>query len=266
MTFTILMKPASIIVLRQTVPYAINTLHCRVIKRRWIALLCYAVQICQNRMLDLDDLRGLEWKVYQWNNFAAHTHLDNLQNIQLEFLPPNTTSLVQLMDMGLIKNYKTLYRGKLVYYILESIDENLLTSSTTARDISIKTTTIQNCFTNCGTKPLDISEILSNEENGDILPIDNLTCYDNNEDCEDLIEEGIISKREKFEADDDDESPVPVTNQEAKKCMSVLQGYFMQEGNEGSPTSALNICADFVEVKCYKNKRQTTFDSFFGLK
>ncbi|KII73547.1 Tigger transposable element-derived protein 4 [Thelohanellus kitauei] len=47
MTFTMLMKPASIIVLRQTVPYAINTLHCLVIKKRWTALLCYAVQICQ---------------------------------------------------------------------------------------------------------------------------------------------------------------------------------------------------------------------------
>ena len=38
--------------------------------------------------------------------------------------------------------------------------------------------------------------------------------------------------------------------------------YFMQEGNEGSPTSALNTCADFVEVKSYKNKRQTTLDAF----
>ena len=92
----------------------------------------------------------------------------------------------------------------------------------------------------------------------------NLPCYDDNEDCEDSIVEGIKSKHEKLdeEDDDDDESPVPVTNQEAKKCMAVLQRYFMQEGNEGSPTSALNICADFVQVKCYKNKRQTTLDSF----
>ncbi|KII67876.1 hypothetical protein RF11_12559 [Thelohanellus kitauei] len=95
----------------------------------------------------------------------------------------------------------------------------------------------------------------------------NLPCYDNNEDCEDLIVDGIKSKHEKFqEDDDDDESPVPMTNQEAKTCMALLQRYFMQEGNEGSPTSALNICADFEEVKCYKNKRQTMLDSFFALK
>ncbi|KII65755.1 hypothetical protein RF11_04388 [Thelohanellus kitauei] len=94
----------------------------------------------------------------------------------------------------------------------------------------------------------------------------NLPCYDNNEDCDDLIDECLKSKHEKFEDDDDDDSPVPVTNQEAKKCIAVLQRYFMQEGNEGSPTSALNICADFIEVKCYKNERQTTLDSFFALK
>ncbi|KII68619.1 hypothetical protein RF11_04433 [Thelohanellus kitauei] len=83
----------------------------------------------------------------------------------------------------------------------------------------------------------------------------NLPCYDNDEDRDDLIVEGIKSKHEKFEDDDDDESPVPGTNQEAKKCMAVLRRYFMQEGNEGSPTPALNISADFVEVKCCKNKR-----------
>ncbi|KII65534.1 hypothetical protein RF11_15163 [Thelohanellus kitauei] len=38
------------------------------------------------------------------------------------------------------------------------------------------------------------------------------------------------------------------------------------EGNERSPTSALNIYSDFVEDKCCKNKRQTTLDTFFALK
>ncbi|KII74598.1 hypothetical protein RF11_03547 [Thelohanellus kitauei] len=87
------------------------------------------------------------------DNSAAHTHLDNLQNIGLEFLPRNTTSLVQTMDMG-------------------------------------------------------------HEENEDMLPVliinyeefskiyNNLPCYDNNENWEDLI----------VEDDDDDESLVPSTN------------------------------------------------------
>ncbi|KII71623.1 hypothetical protein RF11_06019 [Thelohanellus kitauei] len=206
--------------LRQKVRHAINTLHYLVIKRRWTTLLCYAVQICQKMLL----------LVY---NCAALPHLDNLQNIQLEFLPLNTKSIMQPMDMEFVADSWRL----------------------------LITTTIQNCFTNCGFKPLDISEIVRNEENEDMLPvhiikyeefstIDNtLPCYDNNEDCEDLIGQ-----------EDDDESPMPVTNHEAKKCMAVLQRFFMQEGNQVSITSALNICADFVDVKCYKNKRRTTLE------
>jgi hypothetical protein len=42
-------------------------------------------------------------------------------------LSPITTSLVLSVDMGIVKNLKTLHRAKLVNYILEAIQENLLT-------------------------------------------------------------------------------------------------------------------------------------------
>ena len=72
------------------------------------------------------------------DNCAAHPHLDSLKNIKLDFLPPNTTSLVQPMDMGIITNLKTLYRGKLVNYIIEKNEEKLVTSSSTSKEISAK--------------------------------------------------------------------------------------------------------------------------------
>ncbi|KII69504.1 hypothetical protein RF11_15408 [Thelohanellus kitauei] len=101
--------------------------------------------------------------------------------------------------------------------------------------------------------------IINNEE---FSTIDiNLPFYDNNENYEYLIVKGIKSKHEILE-DDDDEWPVPGTNHETKKCMAVLQRYFIQEGNEGSPTSALNICADYVEVKCYKNQKTDYMTNF----
>jgi hypothetical protein len=37
------------------------------------------------------------------DNCAAHPHLDSLKNVQLEFLSFNTTSLVQPMNMGIVK-------------------------------------------------------------------------------------------------------------------------------------------------------------------
>jgi hypothetical protein len=93
-----------------------------------------------------------------------------LKNIQLEFLSVNTTSLVQAMGMGIIKNLKMLYRTKLVNPILDAIAENLLTSFSTAKEVSSKfnllqavqfvadswreigSKTIQNCFYHCGLK------------------------------------------------------------------------------------------------------------------
>jgi hypothetical protein len=75
----------------------------------------------------------LQWKfmtiLLVLDNYAAQPYLDSLKNIQLKFLSPNTTSLVQPTDMGIIKILKTLYHAKLVNYILEAIQENLLSSS-----------------------------------------------------------------------------------------------------------------------------------------
>jgi hypothetical protein len=51
---------------------------------------------------------------------AAHTHLDLLKNIHLEFLPPSTTSLVQPVDMGIVSNLRT-YRGKVINESLKQL-------------------------------------------------------------------------------------------------------------------------------------------------
>jgi hypothetical protein len=70
----------------------------------------------------------LQWKLRNillvLDNCAAYPHPDRLKNI---FLSPSTISLVQPMDMVIIKNLKTLYHVKLVNYILEEIQENLRT-------------------------------------------------------------------------------------------------------------------------------------------
>jgi hypothetical protein len=69
---------------------------------------------------------------------AAHPHLDSRKNFQQKFLSPNTTSLVQTKDMGIIKNLEPSYHVELVNYILEAIQENLLTSSSTAKKVSAR--------------------------------------------------------------------------------------------------------------------------------
>ena len=237
------------------------------------------------------------------DNCAAHPHLDCLKNIQLEFLPPRTTALVQPMDMGIIKNLKTFYRARLVNYVLEAIEEGLLTSSSTAREVcatvnilqavtfvadswrKMSSETIQNCFSHCGFKHLVLEmdvDMLIESENDDrnvelqqvenyeeFLSIDNeLQCYDENEDYDAAIVARIAAKHMTASEDQesDDDAPnvlVQVTTQDARKCIETLRRYFMQEGNEGSPIAALDVCGDFVQVQSVNRMRQITLDKFF---
>ena len=58
------------------------------------------------------------------DNCPAHPIIDNLSHIKLVFLPPNTTSVSQSMDKGIIRCLKTHYRKRLVKLMLRSLDSN----------------------------------------------------------------------------------------------------------------------------------------------
>jgi hypothetical protein len=98
--------------------------------------------------------------------------------------------------------------------------------------------------------------------------IDNsLQCKNENEDCEDAIVEQSAAKHQKTseyqETDEDDTTERErVTEQDAMKFIVGLRLYFMQEGNEGSPMSALDTCADFVQLQSIKRTRQGTLGQF----
>lgn len=132
------------------------------------------------------------------NNCAAHPHCT-----------VNTISLIQPMDMGVIKNLKTEYRKRLVHHILLLVEENIIGPASTAVEISSKVNIleaiqfvadswravddkiIRNCFAHCGFKylenetlqteesNLEIGMVLRNEERN----LDISQCLQNYEDC-----------------------------------------------------------------------------------
>lgn len=57
----------------------------------------------------------------------ASCHPEPLQykysNIKISFLPPNTTSALQPLDLGIIENFKIHYRKSFLQYISSKIDE-----------------------------------------------------------------------------------------------------------------------------------------------
>ena len=135
------------------------------------------------------------------DNCTAHPHVSTLKNIQLEFLPPNTTSLIQPIDQGIIKNLKTLYRKELVHMTLAYIEENILNPSSTAIDVSskisilqavssvsksgraVKEATIIHCFSKAGFFTSSPCVIDENDEEFSLAEINNEE-EDNNIDAE----------------------------------------------------------------------------------
>ena len=58
------------------------------------------------------------------DNFPAYPEIKNLTNINLIFLPPNTTSALQPMDQGVIRSLKAHYRKKVVRLCIKAVESN----------------------------------------------------------------------------------------------------------------------------------------------
>ena len=61
------------------------------------------------------------------DNFSGHgkkDHLPELQNTKISFLPPNTTSVLQPMDAGIIATLKTRYRKLQYERALDLLEES----------------------------------------------------------------------------------------------------------------------------------------------
>ena len=58
------------------------------------------------------------------DNCPAHPEIKNLTNINLIFLPPNTTSVFQPTDQGVIRSFKTHYRKKVVRLCIKAVESN----------------------------------------------------------------------------------------------------------------------------------------------
>lgn len=56
------------------------------------------------------------------DNAASHPRDICLTNITLEFLPPNTTSICQHLDQGIIQNFKVIYRNFILKDMLSNMD------------------------------------------------------------------------------------------------------------------------------------------------
>jgi len=115
-----------------------------------------------------NDMRKQHRKIIVFvDNCTAHNNPPTLSNVRIEFLPANTTSKLQPLDQGIIKNFKLLYRKEIVSEFLACLDNNdspkvtILTAIIISHKAwnNVTTLTIQNCFRKCGfVKTIDNEE------------------------------------------------------------------------------------------------------------
>ena len=94
------------------------------------------------------------------DNCPAHPHIENLKAIKLFFLPPNTTSITQPMDQGVIRSLKAIYRTNAVRKIIRSLEKKKtrpkisllhgMQMLVSAWNALITEETIMNCFRKAG--------------------------------------------------------------------------------------------------------------------
>ena len=73
------------------------------------------------------------------DNAGCHPHdlKEKYSNIRIVFLPPNTTSQIQPLDLGIIQNFKIHYRKLLLRFVLSKIDESNDSASQIVKSVSV---------------------------------------------------------------------------------------------------------------------------------
>ncbi|XP_017050529.2 tigger transposable element-derived protein 4-like [Drosophila ficusphila] len=120
------------------------------------------------------------------DNCPAHPTISDLTNITLVFLPPNTTSVLQPMDQGIIRVIKSIFRKNLVLKIISNMDETqnenypkitILDAILMINDAwqQVSPMTIANCFKHSGLAEENLdgssTSFSNNIEIGDDIPL-----------------------------------------------------------------------------------------------
>ena len=106
---------------------------------------------------------------------------EKYSNIKIVFLPPNTTSRLQPLDLGIIQNFKLHYRKHLLRFVLSKIDQSDETASQIVKSVNalrairwvaeawdcVKEDTIKKCFRKSGITETSFSVVGRSYEDED---------------------------------------------------------------------------------------------------
>jgi hypothetical protein len=195
------------------------------------------------------------------DNAGGHNTTSDLKltNVRLLYLPPNTTSMLQPLDAGIIRSFKCHYKEILIQGYLDSLEKlnkievpNVKTAIimiTKAWD-SVKNTTIRNCWHHC--KFLDehqFNQEVDNEIKTKVAAM--------NSQLKKLDE--FAFSGEEFLTIDDTVNCEELSNEEIVKLVTCVDNEEIQPGDE---FDANNIAPPCVSLKEASNALETLLKFF----
>ncbi|XP_060658136.1 tigger transposable element-derived protein 4-like isoform X2 [Drosophila nasuta] len=226
------------------------------------------------------------------DNCPIHPQISDLTNITLVFLPPNTTSVLQPMNQGIIRVIKSTFRKNLVLKIISNMNENkdenypkitILDAILMINDAwqQLSALTIANSFKHSGLAEeiLDgpSSSFPNDIEIEDDIPLSvwagalqnqlpilkkELDEYDHIDNgvaiCEEPFEERIVKNDDNDDSDDnveDQNEDVPAPSVlEALKAAEILNRFVHSNFNDEILTHSISLLNNAVRYCYYKSK------------
>lgn len=230
------------------------------------------------------------------DNCPAHPSISDLRSITLIFLPPNTTSVLQPMDQGIIRALKSNFRKNLVLKIVASLDANEDTSSAKHPKITIldailmiydawnklTSATIFNCYKHAGFVRDSPSVVADNDDDDDDVPLsvwaralnkglpigneeleqysaiddDLATCEEPTE--ENILQNVIVNSQDSDDNNDDglEENCTTPSVYEALKAAEVLNVFVHTNFEDDTMKSIMSRLHNAVRTSYYRNKNQ----------
>lgn len=228
------------------------------------------------------------------DNCPAHPSISDLKSITLIFLPPNTTSVLQPMDQGIIRALKSNFRKNLVLKIVASLDANVDTNAGKHPKITIldailmiydawnklTSAAIFNCFKHAGFVRDSASVVANNDDTDDDVPLSILARALNNQlpigneelkqysaidddlaTCEEPTEENIVQNIivNSHDSDDNNEDDLEEnctipSVSEAIKAAEVLNVFVHSNFEDDTIKSHMSRLYNAVRTSYYTNK------------
>ena len=111
------------------------------------------------------------------DNAPYHPSDLSFSSIKVIFLPKNATSWLQLLDAGIIQNFKVKYRKLLFKFVIFRVDRQTTAAEIAKEDdilktirriqeswVSVREDTVRKCFQNCGFTDDTCAEVDTNDE------------------------------------------------------------------------------------------------------